>query len=120
MTRLFVLAALAAAGLGIAPTLILGAPIESTMGFVQKIFYFHVPSAFVTFIAAFVCAFGSAWYLWKRDPRADRLALAAAELTVLFGALVLITGPLWARKAWSKWWEWDVRLTTSLMLWLIF
>jgi heme exporter protein C len=113
-------AALAALGLGYAPTLILGAPREATMGFVQKIFYYHVPSAWLCFLGAFVCAGGSAMYLFKRSERGDRVAAAAGELTVLFGLCVLVTGPLWARKAWGAWWQWDVRLTTSLLLWIIF
>ena len=113
-------AALAAAGLAYAPQLIFGAPLESTMGFVQKIFYFHVPSAFMTFLGAFVSAFGAIWYLANGSPRGDRLAVAGAELTVLFGLCVLVTGPLWARKAWGTYWRWDVRLTTSLLLWMIF
>ena len=112
-------AVIAAALLGSAPLLILAAPLESSMGFVQKIFYFHVPLAFMTFLAVFVAAFGAAWWLWKRDPRADRLLVAGTELAVLFGACVLVTGPLWARKAWGVYWQWDVRLTTTLLLWLV-
>ena len=56
----------------------------------------------------------------KREPRYDRVSFAAAELTVLLGTLVLITGPLWARKAWGVWWDWEPRLTSSLLLWMIF
>jgi heme exporter protein C len=103
-----------------APVLIAWAPYESTMGLVQKIFYFHVPSAMAMFISAFVCGIASAIVLFKGGARADRYALAAAELTVLFGAIVLITGPLWARKAWGVWWQWDARLTSSIVLWMIF
>lgn len=104
----------------LAPILIARAPYESTMGLVQKIFYFHVPSAMVMFLSAFVCGIASAIFLFGRNPRADRVAAAAAELTVLFGLLVLVTGPLWARKAWGVWWQWDARLTSSLVLWMIF
>lgn len=100
--------------------LIAAAPREATMGFVQKIFYFHVPCAWLTFLSAFVCAGGSAAYLFKNSHKGDAMAVAAAELTVMFGLCVLVTGPLWARKAWGAWWQWDVRLTTSLLLWLIF
>ena len=103
-----------------APVLIAWAPYESTMGLVQKIFYFHVPSAMAMFISAFVCGIASAIVLFKGGARADRYALAAAELTALFGAIVLITGPLWARKAWGVWWQWDARLTSSIVLWMIF
>jgi heme exporter protein C len=115
-----VVVALAALGLVAAPQLILSAPRESTMGFVQKIFYYHVPSAMTCFLAAFVCAYGSALYLFKGSERGDQLAVAGAELTVLFGLCTLVTGPLWARKAWGVWWQWDVRLTTTLLLWMIF
>lgn len=120
MRRQVIAAALALLGLCIAPFLIVAAPRESTMGLVQKIFYFHVPSAFMCFIAAFTCAGGSIGYLWKRSDRADAIGVAGAELTVLFGLCVLVTGPLWARKAWGVWWQWDVRLTTTLLLWMIF
>ncbi len=111
---------LSMAGLAYAPFLILAAPREQTMGFVQKIFYFHVPCAWVCFLSAFVCAGGAIAYLFKGSERGERVAAAAAELTVLFGLCVLVTGPLWARKAWGRWWEWDVRLTSTLLLWMIF
>ena len=107
-------------GLMWAPQLILAAPREMTMGFVQKIFYYHVPSAWLCFLSAFVCAAGSGAYLFRRSERGDQVAAAAGELTVLFGLCVLVTGPLWARKAWGTWWTWDVRLTTTLLLWLTF
>ena len=103
-----------------APVLIAWAPYEATMGLVQKIFYFHVPAAMAMFVSAFVCGIASALFLFKENRRADRWALAAAELSVLFGAIVLITGPLWARKAWGVWWQWDARLTSTLVLWMIF
>jgi heme exporter protein C len=102
------------------PFVIANAPYESTMGLVQKIFYYHMPSAWMFLISGIVCGIASARYLFKGDPRSDRTARAAAELTVLFGLLALITGPLWARKAWGVWWQWDVRLTSSLLMWMIF
>lgn len=112
---------LGAAMFAASPFVIDSAPYESTMGLIQRIFYYHVPSAIVMFASAFVCGIASAIYLAKRSPKADRVAIAAAELVVLFGIIVLVTGPLWARKAWGVWWEWgDVRLVTSLVLWLIF
>ena len=104
----------------VAPFVIHNAPFESTMGLVQKIFYFHAPSGMVMFLSAFVCGISSAMYLFRGRPDADRVALAAAELTVLLGTIVLVTGPLWARKAWGVWWQWDARLTSSLLLWLMF
>jgi len=103
-----------------APFLIDGAPYESTMGLVQKIFYFHVPSAMTMFMSAIVCGVSSAVYLFKGRASADRLAVAAAELTSVFGVIVLVTGPLWARKAWGVWWVWDERITSTFVLWLIF
>ena len=112
--------ALALAMFGLAPYFIAQAPYESTMGLVQKIFYFHVPVAIMLFVAAFTCGFASIGYLRKGRASSDRLAEAAAELTVLFGLVVLVTGPLWARKAWGVWWQWDARLTSTLVLWLLF
>jgi heme exporter protein C len=104
-----------------APFLIQAAPIESTMGVVQKIFYFHVPAAAATFLAATICGIASLLFLWRRKPLADHVAVSAAELVVIFGVIVLITGPLWARKAWGIWWEWrDVRLTTTFVMWTTF
>ena len=103
-----------------APFLIARAPYESTMGLVQKIFYFHVPSWFVMFSAAGVCGIGGAFYLFTGRKEADRFALAAAELAVVFGLMGLITGPLWGRKAWGVWWQWDARLTSALVMWLVF
>ena len=100
----------------VAPFLIDGAPYETTMGLVQKIFYFHVPSAMVLFLSAFVCGIASAVFLFKGRQAADHVAEAAGELVVLFGLIVLVTGPMWARKAWGVWWEWDARLTSSLLL----
>jgi heme exporter protein C len=103
----------------ISPLLIANAPYESTMGLVQKIFYVHLPSAWMFLIAAVVCGVASLRYLFRGDARHDRLAWAAAELVVLFGIVTLVTGPLWARKAWGVWWQWDVRLTASLIGWMV-
>jgi len=96
------------------------APTEATMGDVQRIFYYHVPSAwtaFVCFLANFVASIA---YLLKRGQRADAVAVAAAEVGVVFCTIVLITGPLWARPVWGIWWTWDARLTSTLILWLIY
>jgi heme exporter protein C len=113
------LAILCGAMFAIAPFLIANAPYESTMGLVQKIFYVHLPSAWMFLFAAIVCGIASVRFLFRGDVRQDSLAWAAAELVVLFGALTLVTGPLWARKAWGAWWQWDVRLTSSLMGWMV-
>jgi heme exporter protein C len=121
MNKLFAPLAVIVAGMfAYAPFMIANAPYESTMGLVQKIFYFHAPSGIVMFASAFVCGVASAIYLYGRRASADRVAFAAAELTAVFGIIVLISGPLWARKAWGVWWDWDARLTSSLILWLIF
>jgi heme exporter protein C len=121
MKKLFpALSIVVAAMLAYAPVLIMNAPYESTMGLVQKIFYFHAPSGMVMFLSAFVCGIASAIYLFGRRVAADRVAVGAAELTAVFGTIVLITGPMWARKAWGVWWDWDARLTSSFVLWLIF
>jgi heme exporter protein C len=121
MNRLFVpLTVVVAAMFAYAPVMIASAPYESTMGLIQKIFYFHVPAALTFFLAAFVCGVASAIYLFRGRPAADRVALSAAELSVVLGVIVLISGPLWARKAWGIWWDWDARLTSTLILWLTF
>ncbi len=105
---------------GVAPYLIAQAPYESTMGLVQKIFYYHAPVGVVMFVATFTCGLASVAYLVRGRASSDRIAEAAAELTVVLGAIVLLTGPLWARKAWGVWWQWDARLTSTLVLWLLF
>jgi heme exporter protein C len=110
---------LAAAGFLVVPSMIAQAPIEPVMGLVQKIFYFHVPCAIMLFLSTFVCAGGSVAFLFKGSERGDRLAVASAELSVLFGICVLTSGPLWGRKAWGVWWQWDARLTSSLLLFLM-
>jgi heme exporter protein C len=103
-----------------APFMVDAAPYESTMGLIQKIFYFHVPAAMMTFLSAFVCGIASVVYLVSRKRTADHIAVAAAELAVVFGLIVLVTGPIWARKAWGVWWQWEARLTMTLVMWMIF
>ena len=121
MKPLFPVLVLACIGLfGYAPFLIVNAPYEATMGLVQKIFYFHVSTAITMFVAAFTCGIASAIFLFGRRPGADRVAFAAAEIAVLLGLVVLVSGPLWARKAWGVWWQWDARLTSTLVMWLVF
>jgi heme exporter protein C len=95
-------------------------PTEGKMGVVQRIFYFHVPSAFAGFLGVGLCALFSALYLWTRDRRLDRVAHASAEIGVLFFTIVLITGPIWARPVWGVWWTGEVRLTSTLVLWLLY
>lgn len=96
------------------------APTERMMGNVQRIFYFHVPSAWVGFLAFFIVFLSSLMYLWRRERKWDAVALSAAEIGVIFTTLVLLTGPLWAKAAWGAYWVWDARLTTTLVLWLIY
>ena len=121
MKRIFTpLTIVAAAMFAYAPFMILDAPYESTMGLVQKIFYFHVPAGMTLFLAACVSGVGSALFLFTRKPWADRLAVAGAEVSVVLGLIVLVTGPLWARKAWGVWWVWDPRVTSTLVMLLIF
>ena len=95
-------------------------PTEREMGIVQRIFYFHVASAWVAFLGFFLVAGASAVYLWSGSAGADRLAQAGGEIGVLFCTLVLITGPLWARPIWGVWWTWDPRLTMTVILWAIY
>ncbi len=99
---------------------LVAAPTEQTMGNVQRIFYYHVPSAWTAFLLFFANFVASAVYLWKRGKRADAFALASAEVGVVFCTVVLVTGPLWAKPVWGIWWTWDARLTTTLILWLIY
>jgi heme exporter protein C len=127
MKRAFApLVVLAMVMFALAPFLVMGAPDmkvqNATAGVLltYKIFFYHVPSAMVTFLSALICGVASAFYLFRGRAGADRLAAAAAELTVVFGLIVLVTGPLWARKAWGVWWQWDARLTSTLLMWMIF
>lgn len=96
------------------------APTERTMGDVQRIFYYHVPSAWTAFCLFFTNLFASIFYLIRKNIKADALAVASAEVGVVFCTIVLITGPIWARPVWGIWWTWDIRLTTTLVLWLIY
>lgn len=96
------------------------APIEAQMGIVQKIFYFHVPSWNAMYIGFATCSVCSAIYLSKHDDRWDALAVAGAEVGMVFCIAGLITGPLWARKAWGVYWTWDPRLTSTLLEAMIF
>ena len=96
------------------------APTDSVLGNVQRVFYFHVPMAILSFLAFLVVFVSSILYLAKRNQKWDRLAHAAAEVGVVFVTLALLTGIIWARPVWGVWWTWDPRLTTTLILWLIY
>ena len=86
----------------------------------QRIFYFHVPIAWVALLGYCVVFVGSIGYLWKRDDRWDSLAHSAAEVGLIFATLVLVTGSIWGKGIWGQWWTWEPRLTTMLILWLIY
>jgi heme exporter protein C len=96
------------------------APAEATMGDAQRIFYYHVPAATAASLLFWINFAASIWYLWKRSPIADAIAVTGAEVGVVFFSVVLISGPIWARYAWGTFWVWDARLTTSLILWLLY
>ncbi len=95
-------------------------PTEKVMGVVQRIFYFHIALGINTMLSFTVVFVASILYLWRGDEKFDIVAHAAAELGVLFCSLVLLTGPIWAKPIWGVWWTWDARLTTTLILWLIY
>jgi len=103
-----------------APVMIAGAPYESTMLLVQKIFYFHVPSWFAMFTGVFVAGLAGVWFLARTDERGDRVAVSASEIALMFGAMGLTSGPIWAKRAWGVAWQWDAKLTIALLLELIF
>ena len=96
------------------------APDEKTMHAIQRIFYFHVPSAICAFTAFFVVFVASLAYLGTRKPQWDWLAVAGAEVGVVCSTIVLITGPIWAHPVWGVWWTWDARLTSTFVLWLLY
>ena len=95
-------------------------PTEVNLGISQRIFYFHVPIAWVAFLAFLVVFVASVMHLRRSSQRWDALAHSAAEVGVLFASLILITGILWAKPVWGVWWRWDPRLSSSLILWLIY
>src|SRR3981189_2881369 len=100
---------------------LIGAPTERTMGDVQRIFYYHVPSAWTAFLLFLINFVASIVYLIRRNPKADIVALLSAEVGVVFCTVVLVTGPIWARPVWGIWWApGDIRLTSTLVLWLIY
>jgi heme exporter protein C len=95
-------------------------PVEALQGPAQKIYYVHVPSAWVAFIAFFLVAIAGGLYLWLKDTKLDRFAESAAEVGVVYTTAVLVTGPLWGKPVWGTWWTWDARLTLTLFLWFIY
>jgi heme exporter protein C len=96
------------------------APEERTMGVIQRIFYFHVASAWAGFTAFFLCFLGNLLYVWRRKQKYDWLGVSGAEVGLAFTTVVLITGPIWAHPVWGIWWTWDARLTSTFVLWLLY
>ena len=125
LTILWLLATFAVLAIGFRQAIYI-APTEATMGDLQRIFYYHVPNAMLALIFPYINLAGALGYLYyrSRNPQraaaADALALAAAEITVILASITLITGMLWARPVWGIWWTWDERLTTFLLLWLLY
>jgi len=91
-------------------------PTEATMGIIQRVFYFHVPAAIASFVACFVGGVASILYLVKRDNKWDDLSLAANETVVVFEAVNIVMGSIWARRVWGIWWTWDAKLTSAFLL----
>ncbi len=116
----YILTALTAIGFAATQYMIFWqAPIARGLYFNQKIFYYHVPCAFTIFACVFSLGFCSIKSLKSSDRKYTSWALASAQVGALFGALMLITGSLWGKAAWGIWWQWEARLTTSLLLWLL-
>ena len=121
MTRTQLVGVLAAIFLFVAIYFVFSfAEIEMTMLEVQKIFYFHISSAFTLFLAFGVTCISSILYLIKRLDKYDTIALVSTEIGIVFGIVVFTTGPIWARFAWNTWWNWEPRLTSALILWLTY
>jgi heme exporter protein C len=95
-------------------------PNERVQGPAQRIFYFHLPAAWNTFLGFFIVAGASAAFLWQGDRFSDLVAQAAAEVGMVFCTLVILTGSIWARPIWGVWWTWDPRLTMVMILWMIY
>ena len=100
--------------------LVVNAPVDSVQGVIQKILYVHAPCAMAAYLGFLLTAVGGGLYLWRGDERFDRFAASAAEVGVFFCTLVLITGPIWGRGTWGSWWSWDLRLTVTLLLFLVY
>ena len=101
-------------------TALLGVPADATQGDVQRIMYIHVPSAWLAYLAFFVTMAAGLGYLVRRDPRLDRVAVSSAEIGVVFTGLAIATGAIWGRPTWGRWWDWDPRLTTTAVLFLVY
>ena len=120
IARLAFLPVLAALMLADMYLIFMWAPTDRVQGHVQRIFYIHIPIAWVAFLAFSVVFVSSIMYLWKRTPFWDALAHSCAEIGLVFATLILVTGSIWAKPTWGVWWTWDPKLTTSVILWLIY
>lgn len=99
---------------------LVGVPADATQGDVQRIMYVHVPSAWLAYLAFFVTMVAGVGYLVRRDQAYDRVAVASAEIGVMFTGLAIVTGAIWGRPTWGRWWDWDPRLTTTAVLFLVY
>ncbi len=99
---------------------VIAAPIDRTQGVIQKILYVHPPLAYGAYLGFVLTAIGGALYLWKQRAIYDHLAVAGAEVGVVFCTLMMVTGPIWAKGTWGHWWTWDPRLTLTLLLWFVY
>ena len=96
------------------------APVEKSMGIIQKIFYLHIACAFSSFVAFGICFYANLRYVFTRQAKADWLGVSAAEVGLAFISVVLVTGPIWAHPVWGIWWTWDARLTLTFVLGLLY
>ena len=96
------------------------APVDAVQGVIQKILYVHPPLAYGAYLGFVLTAVGGALYLWRERELWDQLAVAGAEVGVIFCTLMMITGPIWAKGTWGHWWSWDPRLTLTLLLWFVY
>jgi heme exporter protein C len=99
---------------------ILRAPADAVQGVLYKILFVHAPAAFAAYLGFVLTAVGGALYLWRNDEQWDRLAVAAAEVGLIFCTLNIVTGPIWAKGAWGKPWVWDPRLVVTALLWVTY
>jgi len=100
--------------------LVVSAPVDAVQGVIQKILYVHVPCAFAAYLGFGLTALFGGLFLWRNDPRFDRVAAAGAEVGTLFCTLMIVSGPIWAKGTWGHWWVWDPRLTVTLLLWFVY
>jgi heme exporter protein C len=107
----------AAAGLYLG---LVAAPPDAVQGEVQRIMYLHVPSILTAYLAYTVTFIASIWYLWRRTPMADAIAVSSAEVGVAFTGITLATGSIWGKSTWGVWWTWDARLTLTAILFTIY